>query len=87
MITFAKTINEAVRNTDIFARWGGEEFTLLLPQANLDNSFVTVDKLRKKIEDTFFKTIGTKTCSVGVTQFREDDLEKLISMIAMWINK
>ena len=73
LIKFASTIENAVRATDIFARWGGEEFTLLMPQTNLEDGFKVVDKLRELISKTPFKTIGNKTCSVGVTQFRKGD--------------
>ncbi len=73
LITFAKTIDEAVRTTDIFARWGGEEFTLLLPETKAEDAFEVADKLRILIENIPFKTIGQKTCSIGVTQFKKDD--------------
>ncbi len=73
LITFVQTIEEAVRNTDIFARWGGEEFTLLLPKTKIDDAYDVVEKLRILIENVKFKTIGQKTCSIGITQFKEDD--------------
>ena len=73
LIEFAKTINENVRNTDVFARWGGEEFTLLLPQTKLENASFVVENLRKLIEKVQFQIVGQKTCSIGLTQFVEGD--------------
>ncbi len=73
LITFAQTIDESVRDTDVFARWGGEEFTLLMPSTNIEDCYIVVDKLRQLIEDVNFKTIGQKTCSIGITQFKKDD--------------
>lgn len=73
LIKFSKVINDSIRVTDIFARWGGEEFTLLMPKTNIKNAFYVVDNLRKLIENTEFKTIGNKTCSIGVTQFKKGD--------------
>ena len=73
LITFAYTINEAVRATDIFARWGGEEFVLLMPETKINEAVIVADKLRTLIEKTRFKEVGTVTCSVGVSQFKEDD--------------
>lgn len=73
LITFAQTIEENIRNTDVFARWGGEEFTLLLPCTNVENATFVVDNLRKLIENVDFKTIGKKTCSIGLTQFKKGD--------------
>ncbi len=73
LITFAQTIEENVRNTDVFARWGGEEFTLLLPQTKLESASFVVENLRRLIEKVDFKAIGQKTCSIGLTQFKEGD--------------
>jgi len=79
LITFSQTINEAVRNTDTFARWGGEEFTLLMPETTIEDGYVVVEKLRKLIENIDFKTIGQKTCSIGITQFIKDDtIDKIL---------
>jgi len=73
LITFAQIINESIRNTDVFARWGGEEFTLLLPHTQIENASLVVENLRKLIEKVDFKHIGQKTCSIGLTQFKDGD--------------
>jgi len=73
LITFAQTIEDNVRNTDVFARWGGEEFTLLLPQTRIEDASFVIENLRRLIEKVHFKTVGQKTCSIGLTQFLEDD--------------
>jgi len=73
LIIFAQTIEEQIRNTDVFARWGGEEFTLLMPHTKIDDAYFVVEKLRKLIENIDFKTVGQKTCSIGLTQFMQGD--------------
>lgn len=73
LIRFTKLINDNIRNTDMFARWGGEEFTLLLPNTNLENGLKVVENLRALISKANFKTVGHQTCSIGITQFRTDD--------------
>ena len=73
LTTFAATIQKNIRITDIFARWGGEEFTLLMPRTKLEDAFRVVDKLRQTIEELSFGTVGKLTCSAGVTQFCSDD--------------
>jgi diguanylate cyclase (GGDEF)-like protein len=36
--------------------------------------------LRQLIEDINFKTVGQKTCSIGITQFKEDDtIDKVLA--------
>ena len=57
----------------MFARWGGEEFTLLLPNTNIENGLKVVENLRDLISQVKFKTVGNQTCSIGITQFRNDD--------------
>lgn len=76
LIRFSKTINNNIRKTDIFARWGGEEFTLLMPKTKLEDAYRVADNLRKIVQNVDFKTVGQKTCSIGVTQFREGDTIK-----------
>ena len=73
LIRFTKFINDKIRNTDMFARWGGEEFTLLLPNTNIENGLKVVENLRDLISQVKFKTVGNQTCSIGITQFRNDD--------------
>lgn len=69
-------IKQNIRSTDIFARWGGEEFTLLLPQTQLDNACVAAEKLRSLIESYEFKLVGHITASFGISQFDNEDTQE-----------
>lgn len=72
-------IKHCIRKSDIFARWGGEEFIVLLPQSELDNTLRVAEKMRKKIMTSYFKDVNRVTCSFGVTKFSEsDDIDKFI---------
>lgn len=73
LITFAKVIQENIREYDIFARWGGEEFILLLPQTDMSAAFKIAEKLRQKVSDHNFGIIGTVTCSIGISMLKKDD--------------
>ncbi len=46
----AATANKFIRKHDVFARWGGEEFIILMPQTKLSGAIKAADKLRKGIE-------------------------------------
>jgi len=70
---FSNKINENIREVDMFARWGGEEFMILMPNVNVDNASSVAEKLRKIIEATEIKTIESFTASFGVTHLNEDD--------------
>ncbi len=43
---FARVGRECIRSSDIFGRWGGEEFLLVLPDTTLDTALASVDRLR-----------------------------------------
>jgi len=66
-----RTIRQCVREMDLVARWGGEEFTLLLPEIDLQNAMVVAEKIRREIETQRFKNErkqphGRLTISAGV---------------------
>ena len=69
----AATLKRCVRDSDIVARWGGEEFVIILPDMPGDNAMVVADKLRKTIAGSVYENGITLTCSFGVTAFRKDD--------------
>ena len=50
--TVAGIINNAKRNSDISARFGGEEFVLLMPHTSSDNAYNLAERIRKEIEQT-----------------------------------
>ncbi len=67
---------ERLRDVDRVARWGGEEFILLLPETDTQGAAVLADKLRRIIAESRFhfegETIGT-TMTFGVATFRKDE--------------
>lgn len=73
LIQICNIISNNIRESDIFGRWGGEEFILLLPQTNLDNAYIVAENLRNKIENHSFEKVGQKTISIGISQF--DNIE------------
>ena len=75
LIEFGQILTSVIRNSDYCARFGGEEFVILLPNTALENSLVVAEKIRKKVEQSAFPTAGRVTCSIGVGQ-KADDEEK-----------
>ena len=69
----ATIVSESIRDTDTFARWGGEEFTILFSDIDAKIAVEICDKLRDKISKNTHKTAGHVTVSFGVTQYIEDD--------------
>jgi diguanylate cyclase (GGDEF)-like protein/PAS domain S-box-containing protein len=68
-----EVVGKSIRGEDLFARWGGEEFVVLLPHTALQGAKNLAERLRSSIEENDFTDIGTITCSFGATQF--DGLE------------
>lgn len=65
--TAATTMRNALRATDMIARVGGEEFLILLPDADADAAHLTADRLRVSLVDTVVPMLGSPvTASFGV---------------------
>lgn len=73
LITLAQTVNNNIRSSDIFARWGGEEFVLAFINTPIEKAKEVSLILKDKIENNEHKTAGKITASFGVTQLRKDD--------------
>ena len=66
-------IKSNIRQIDIFARWGGEEFLILSPGNNLTEVKMFAEKLRLAVEKTSFPTVNHVTVSIGLSEFGVDD--------------
>lgn len=75
LITFANILKTMARETDIVGRWGGEEFLVICPETSIQGAFTLAEKIRKHVEKQTFPSVTGITCSVGVTQYKKDDLQ------------
>jgi len=71
-----KLISKNIRDIDIFARWGGEEFAIIQPNTSLQNSVKVAEHLRKIIKNYKFNKAIDVTCSFGVATFRDTDTQE-----------
>lgn len=69
----SKIISDNIRNSDIFGRYGGEEFLIICPKTNKDNAFILAEKLRIVVNEFTFDEVGHKTVSIGIADFQKDD--------------
>ncbi len=77
--TAAHIVKTAVRECDLLARWGGEEFVLLLPNSGCQEAYMAAEKIRKALEAFCFDEVGQVTCSLGITEVvAGDTLESAI---------
>ena len=72
----SKIISTRVRKVDMFARIGGEEFVLLMPDTKLENALGLNEELRNSLADSGFHYDGSPcliTASVGIARIEEYD--------------
>jgi diguanylate cyclase (GGDEF)-like protein len=67
--TLAELASEVLRKADVFARFGGEEFVVLLPNTNNEQAINTAERLRKAIENATWQIKSSVTVSIGVASF------------------
>jgi diguanylate cyclase (GGDEF)-like protein len=69
----AAIVQDNLRETDYFGRWGGEEFLIVAANQSTKQAIQLAERLRYIIEQHSFKEIGNVTASFGVASFLEED--------------
>ena len=67
--SFAETVRGCLRTSDIFSRYGGEEFVILLPETSPESAAEIAGRIRAKIQDSAVRSAGITirfTASFGV---------------------
>ena len=73
LVMLTKTLCYSIRDYDIFARWGGEEFVVVFPETSKEEAAQICDKLRVAIEQNPHPSAGVVSASFGVAQLGEED--------------
>ena len=76
LIHLATTIRETLRPQDTIARFGGEEFIVILPDTPLHDAQIALVRLQRELTKRFFLHENEKvliTFSAGVTEYRPED--------------
>ena len=66
LIGIARILKQSVREYDVVARFGGEEFAIMLPETTIEQSFERAENVRTAIEGAEF-TIPTSVTPIKVT--------------------
>ncbi len=70
LVRVGRLLREHLRTTDVAARWGGEEFALLLPETTMSEAAVVLDRVRAVVAEADWGVIAdglTVTVSIGAT--------------------
>ena len=73
LIMIARYVENSLRATDMFARWGGEEFVILFREVDVNKATKIVEKIRKNISELKHDSAGSVTVSFGLTEFKVYD--------------
>ncbi|WP_024462422.1 GGDEF domain-containing protein [Marinimicrobium sp. LS-A18] len=66
-------VKHNIRGTDLFARWGGEEFVLVCRDTELREAAGLAEKLRALLAEEEFEQVGRITASFGVATLRQGE--------------
>jgi len=64
----AALMKKQLRNSDTIARWGGDEFVLLLPNVTLQNAVLLLDRVKAAVNQLTIEGSVPVSCSFGVVQ-------------------
>lgn len=78
----ADMIQGRIRKTDCLARWGGEEFIILLPETSVEDAASLAEELREQLSSMTIPEVGRVTASFGVAGYRSSDTIDTILMRA-----
>jgi diguanylate cyclase (GGDEF)-like protein len=71
------SLKETLRGADVAVRYGGEEFSILLPQTSSEEAIVIAERLRERVEKTEFPhrkvtiSVGIASCSLSLNSPRD----------------
>ncbi|MDG1752549.1 MAG: diguanylate cyclase [Thalassotalea sp.] len=64
---------QCARNSDIVARWGGEEFVLLCPETDIDEAVLLAKRFQKALSEINNDALPNVTCSIGIAELHAKD--------------
>lgn len=77
---FAQLVEQKIRSTDVFGRWGGEEFLLICPETNQNQACLVAEKIREALERHTWPEGIQQRISAGVIGLKPGmSLDRLLS--------
>lgn len=77
----SSAVAKRLREVDFMARFGGEEFVILLPETGADNALLMLNRIREGLAKAPFRYKDQKisiTVSIGIAEFKEGDTTETI---------
>lgn len=70
LIELTRRLGRHLREADVLARWGGEEFVILMPNCGASETRDAAQRLRALVADRSFPEVGAVTVSIGVAEYQ-----------------
>ena len=81
LIEVASRVRRSLRGNDVVARWGGEEFVVMLRDCGLPDALRLAEESRSTIAEVPFGTLGSLTVSIGAAEIRANE------NLASWLGR
>jgi diguanylate cyclase (GGDEF)-like protein len=76
IVAVARILSESIRSVDYAARYGGDEFVIVMVEATADMALKTAERIRSRVNDIRYDANGqtvSVTVSIGVVQSQQSD--------------
>ena len=73
LMVLSKILTKQLRESDLLARWGGEEFVIVSKQSNLDSAKYLCSRIKKAINDYTFPYCKELSCSFGIAEHQSKE--------------
>jgi diguanylate cyclase (GGDEF)-like protein len=88
LIELVSVLKHHLREVDLFCRFGGEEFVILLPNTLIKDAGEMAERLRLTVVDHAFASAGTITISLGVAEYQVNkEIDELLKSVDMALYK
>ena len=76
LVTSVSIIKKVLLNNSVFARWGGDEFTILMPGIDAQQAVKIAQAAREELHNHYLNIHREVSCSFGVTELLKEDSVK-----------
>jgi len=78
----ANLMRQSFRETDVFGRWGGEEFMVIFPNTSMEDAYAAAEKFRRNVEENVRIMDKPVTVSIGLGTFLSaESVDTMLSRI------